>query len=191
MTDKEQLWNDYIEDLTEYVWRSRWNGRSVKGSDHDAIQSAIKSALAKEECPPIEDPGLYDFLEQNLKRKIDTYRHAYRNGEGKTIQFSQIGKDQNFPIDLLTKIQSDCPDQQMEFPPTGLSRNIAPELLEQYLIWLKAEIELIEPAELRAVANHWLDGYTLVETGHAIGVSASQVARARRTIKQRLRARAE
>ncbi len=191
MSDTEQLWNDYIEDLTEYVWKSRWNGRSVKGTGRDAIQSAIKSALAKEECPPIEDPTLYDFLEQNLKRKIDTYRHAYRNHEGQVVQFSQIGNDQNFPIDLLVKIQSDCPDQEMKLPPTGLSRNITPELLEQYLIWLKAEIESIEPEELRAVANHWLDGYTLVETGQTLGMSASQVSRARRTIKQRLRSRAE
>lgn len=192
MSNLERPWDQYIKDLMDLVRWSRWNGKSNKGDEWDAIQSAIKSALRKEECPPIDDPEFYDFLKKQLERKINTYRLAYRNGDGETTRFSQLGTPENpFPIELIASIQKECPDSEMEIPPQSFAGGMSHELVELCMKWVRAEAESFESSQLRSVANLWLDGATIAEIEAALGLTNYQVRMSIHDIKKELQRRAK
>ena len=191
MNGQTDPWEDWLQDLRDVVWRSRWNGKSGKGDTDDAIQSAIKSALRQEDCPEHDDPAIYDLIEEQLKRKIDTYRHAYRTGDGRTLRISQIGdREGDLPIELLTQLKAVCGDDGLETPPAEITSRLSHQLVDEYLKWVNQQVQSFDAQVVRDVFDLWLDGASIREMQQRLGLSQYDVKRYRRMIKQELRQRA-
>jgi len=181
-------WHEIVDGLLKVAVQSRSAGRLGKGSIDDAVQSAIASGLAKEDCPSLEDPMIYDFLRTALLRKLDTYRHHYRNGQGQTGLESQIADDEGDLFSLFADLNRIAPDDALDPPP--IDQFITRPMVEHCMNWVKKQIESLPDPVQQDVAGLWIEGCSIEQTESILGISNHTVKMARRAIKSELRKRA-
>ncbi len=159
---------------------------SLNNAPEDIVNSAFRSAIEKDDCPPIDDPSLYEFLKPHFERKLDTARHAYRTARGKTVAFSQLESrdDQSggieaqiaAAIDLLIGVDI---NQSLDDDKTPVEKQVA---IERFHAWLM-QIPNVCPTDThRTVLELWLHGKTLEAISQQLKLTYNTVQRLRREI---------
>lgn len=187
MSDKDP-WEKIIAELLSAAGRSLSARRSGKGLLVDIVQSAIASGLAKEDCPPLDDPRINAFLLKILIRKRDTYGNNYRTGEGKTRLASQNPDSEVDFFNVIADLKRVAPESALDPPP--IDQLITRSMVEHCMNWVTAQIGSFSDQVHQDVARLWFEGCSIERTEEILDITNHNVKVARRAIKAELRKRA-
>tara|TARA_R110002073_G_scaffold8027_19_gene44870 strand:- start:6933 stop:7613 length:681 start_codon:yes stop_codon:yes gene_type:complete len=205
--DGRPRWDEILKRMLAIVFKSRIKENNSRQSPESVVQSAIKTSLDRAQKFGIEegDPAFYSLLFASLDRKIDTAKHAYRTGLGKTAKFSALGSDEfafmaefetkNFggkrspsetpSINDTIEIKDDeVTSAEVEKPQQPDESTIVERLASRFDTWITGQLgELDEPT--RKIAFLWSQTYTIDEMVEETGMTRKEVEAARNVIREK------